>query len=93
MPCFRQRRSKFLLAIACLFGLLYFLGDGAGLRGAAVDSWPVRVITGPRVVTEEEWQERAMLVKQAFLHAWSGYERIAWGYDEAKPLDRKKVNK
>lgn len=31
-------------------------------------------------------QERQRLVKNAFLHAWEGYKRLAWGHDELKPV-------
>ena len=32
--------------------------------------------------------EEAAAVRRAFLHAWSGYERYAWGHDELLPLSR-----
>ncbi|PWN88406.1 seven-hairpin glycosidase [Acaromyces ingoldii] len=31
-------------------------------------------------------QERQRLVRNAFLHAWQGYKRLAWGHDELKPV-------
>ncbi|PWN27314.1 seven-hairpin glycosidase, partial [Jaminaea rosea] len=30
--------------------------------------------------------ERQRLVKNAFLHSWEGYKRIAWGHDELRPV-------
>ncbi|OLL24639.1 Mannosyl-oligosaccharide 1,2-alpha-mannosidase IC [Neolecta irregularis DAH-3] len=30
--------------------------------------------------------ERQNVVKDAFLHAWSGYKKYAWGHDEVRPL-------
>ena len=30
--------------------------------------------------------DRALLVREAFRHAWRGYERYAWGHDELRPL-------
>ncbi|KZT07477.1 glycoside hydrolase family 47 protein [Laetiporus sulphureus 93-53] len=36
--------------------------------------------------SREEWRQRAEQVKQAFRHAYSGYEKHAWGYDELLPL-------
>ena len=32
--------------------------------------------------------EEAAAVRRAFLHAWNGYERYAWGHDELLPLSR-----
>jgi Glycosyl hydrolase family 47 len=34
----------------------------------------------------------AARVRQEFLHAWSGYQRHAWGWDELKPLSRRGRN-
>ena len=31
-------------------------------------------------------------VRAAFAHAWDGYKKYAWGYDELKPLSRKGYN-
>ncbi|PWN19063.1 seven-hairpin glycosidase [Microstroma glucosiphilum] len=33
--------------------------------------------------------ERQRLVRNAFLHAWSGYKRLAWGHDELRPVSEK----
>src|SRR5512140_250008 len=30
----------------------------------------------------------AVAVREAFLHAWQGYERYAWGHDQLLPLSR-----
>jgi hypothetical protein len=32
------------------------------------------------------WASRASLVKQSFLHAWDGYDKYAFGFDELLPL-------
>ena len=32
--------------------------------------------------------EEAAAIRRAFLHAWNGYERYAWGHDELLPLSR-----
>jgi len=34
----------------------------------------------------------ASQVRAEFLHAWNGYKRFAWGYDEVKPVSGKSVN-
>ena len=33
-------------------------------------------------------EQEAALVREAFLHAWDGYVRYAWGHDELLPLTR-----
>lgn len=39
-----------------------------------------------------EWMSRKNKVKEAFIHAWSGYRRYAFGYDELMPLSQKGVD-
>ncbi|XP_068665535.1 mannosyl-oligosaccharide 1,2-alpha-mannosidase MNS3 isoform X2 [Aristolochia californica] len=39
-----------------------------------------------------EWVSRQEKVKEAFVHAWSGYEKFAFGFDELKPLSQKGVD-
>ncbi len=34
-------------------------------------------------VNKQEWANKA---KEAFLHAWNGYKKYAWGHDQLKPL-------
>jgi len=36
--------------------------------------------------TTDKWKDLADEVREAFLHAWSGYKRNAWGSDELKPI-------
>lgn len=36
--------------------------------------------------------ERRNAVKEAMLHAWTSYEKYAWGYDELQPQSRRGVN-
>lgn len=47
-------------------------------HGHAIDNTPLN-FTGPT-------NARQHAVVDAFKHAWSGYERTAWGHDNAKPL-------
>ena len=35
---------------------------------------------------EEAMRERQSAVKQAFMHAWQGYVRFAFGHDEVHPV-------
>ncbi|CAK9063785.1 unnamed protein product [Durusdinium trenchii] len=38
--------------------------------------------------SDMQWQAKADEVREAFLHAWKGYERYAWGKDELQPVSR-----
>jgi len=38
---------------------------------------------------DAEWQPVAAEVRDAFLHAWRGYRRFAWGTDELQPVSKK----
>mmetsp|Transcript_71849 Transcript_71849/g.131545 ORF Transcript_71849/g.131545 Transcript_71849/m.131545 type:complete len:787 (+) Transcript_71849:82-2442(+) len=38
--------------------------------------------------SDAKWQHLAVEVREAFLHAWQGYRRHAWGNDELKPLSK-----
>ncbi|KAJ3328836.1 Endoplasmic reticulum mannosyl-oligosaccharide 1,2-alpha-mannosidase, partial [Gonapodya sp. JEL0774] len=35
------------------------------------------------------WWDRREQVSKAFLHAWDGYRKYAWGYDELEPLSQR----
>jgi mannosyl-oligosaccharide alpha-1,2-mannosidase len=43
--------------------------------------------------TPEEWRNRAQQVKAAFVHAYHGYEKHSWKWDELKPLTNTSQNK
>lgn len=43
---------------------------------------------GSRADAQRSTRVTAEMVKQEFLHAWSGYKRYAWGHDALKPLTR-----
>jgi mannosidase alpha-like ER degradation enhancer 2 len=54
---------------------------------------PPRVGTAPAVpagslAADTAPAVMAARVRQAFLHAWDGYRRYAWGHDELKPVSR-----
>lgn len=42
--------------------------------------------------TESLWKDRQQKVKEAFLHAWSGYKQYAMGHDELMPLSHRGVD-
>ncbi|CAA0832329.1 Mannosyl-oligosaccharide 1-2-alpha-mannosidase MNS3 [Striga hermonthica] len=39
-----------------------------------------------------DWKSRQEKVKQAFIHAWSGYRNFSMGYDELMPLSKKGID-
>jgi len=52
----------------------------AALAVAGLEAWSPRAAAQPSPDTE------AAAVRSAFVHAWTGYERYAWGHDELLPL-------
>jgi len=42
----------------------------------------------PRGAAAQDPAQEATAVREAFLHAWNGYVRYAWGHDELRPLTR-----
>ncbi|CAG8458925.1 395_t:CDS:10 [Ambispora leptoticha] len=41
---------------------------------------------------KRQWSRRQYAVRNAFKHAWNGYVRDAWGYDEYHPISRSGSN-
>jgi mannosidase alpha-like ER degradation enhancer 2 len=59
-----------------------------GLRAVA-PALCLLLAPGTRLAAQaREPEAEAAAVKEAFLHAWRGYERYAWGHDELLPLSR-----
>lgn len=63
--------------------------DRSGLNAQQADdirtpSTSVAATPSASAVAVNEY--RRQQVRQAFLHAWSGYERYAWGHDEIRPV-------
>jgi hypothetical protein len=42
---------------------------------------------------QDDWAERAAQVKEAFRHAYHGYEQYSFPYDELMPVSNMTVNK
>ncbi|KAI5670883.1 hypothetical protein M9H77_11247 [Catharanthus roseus] len=42
--------------------------------------------------TGSHWKTRQQKVKEAFIHAWSGYKNYAMGYDELMPLSHRGID-
>ncbi|KAG7279258.1 hypothetical protein CRUP_033194 [Coryphaenoides rupestris] len=53
---------------------------------AAVPAPRIAASTG--AVTVQEVVDRQAAVREAFLHAWTGYRSYAWGHDELKPVSK-----
>jgi mannosidase alpha-like ER degradation enhancer 2 len=63
-------------------------GRRARLPGAA-GALCLLLASAPRLAAQPAGPEaEAAAVREAFLHAWRGYERYAWGHDELLPLTR-----
>jgi hypothetical protein len=50
---------------------------------------PMPASAGPSTI----WSTRAAQVREAYLHAWNGYQKLAAPYDELLPVSDGKVNK
>jgi mannosidase alpha-like ER degradation enhancer 2 len=60
-----------------------------GLGGVALALCLLVAAPAPRLRAQHRGSEaEAAAVRDAFLHAWQGYERYAWGHDELLPLSR-----
>lgn len=50
------------------------------------------VLDKEKLSSRSEWIARQVKVKEAFIHAWSGYRKYAMGYDELMPLSQRGVD-
>lgn len=80
--------SRFWEDIAWLVGLHRPPGPYRGQRGGK--AWGVQLppLEGPI----ENWNSKADEVKEAFAHAYSGYETYAFPADELLPLTKGRIN-
>jgi mannosyl-oligosaccharide alpha-1,2-mannosidase len=53
---------------------------------------PDEIINNTKSNLDSEWKPRQESVKNAFLHAWSGYKTYAMGYDELMPISKRGVD-
>ncbi|XP_050231469.1 mannosyl-oligosaccharide 1,2-alpha-mannosidase MNS3 [Mercurialis annua] len=49
-------------------------------------------VTPEKLNADLKWKGREQKVKEAFIHAWSGYKKYAMGYDELMPLTHRGVD-
>ncbi|XP_051125097.1 mannosyl-oligosaccharide 1,2-alpha-mannosidase MNS3 isoform X2 [Andrographis paniculata] len=45
-----------------------------------------------KIDSNSEWKARQQKVKEAFIHAWSGYRNYSMGYDELMPISRRGID-
>lgn len=76
-----------------LLSLAYFLFTTLSFRETFSDYTPKPLQEPFQEVSPAEWARRAEQVKQAFKHAYHGYEKIASPSDELLPLTDGKINK
>jgi len=78
-----------------LVAIFLLRGSGAGLPFRRPPRPPHRGPHFPPSSPGERklWKERREVVKEAFQHAYGGYERFAFGRDELKPLTNGTVDK
>ncbi|KXN74962.1 glycoside hydrolase family 47 protein [Conidiobolus coronatus NRRL 28638] len=48
--------------------------------------------SGPDPLGEQDDPIKKEAVKRAFLHAWNGYKKYAWGSDEVRPISNRSVS-
>lgn len=82
----RQRRYRNLLIGLFLFLLVYGFWPRSSDSSDTLLPWS-------RTASEAEWLQRSERVKRAFLHAYTSYEKHAWGYDELLPATKGHINK
>lgn len=46
----------------------------------------------PNINSESKWMARQQSVKDAFIHAWSGYKNYSMGHDELMPLSQRGID-
>jgi len=62
---------------------------GRSCLGALAPALCLLLVPAPRLAAQARGPDaEAAAVREAFLHAWRGYERYAWGHDELLPLSR-----
>ncbi|KAJ8508001.1 hypothetical protein ONZ45_g9682 [Pleurotus djamor] len=54
--------------------------------------FPSAVFGDPAVLDDEVWDARALKVREAFQHAYHGYEKYALPHDELKPVSNERID-
>jgi len=65
-----------------------FLGHYVGVE----DLYGTPLLPLNQYTLVDKMDEKREAIRKAFLHAWGGYKRYAWGSDELKPISKKKEN-
>ncbi|KAI0754811.1 seven-hairpin glycosidase [Daedaleopsis nitida] len=92
----RPKSTRYIFAAVAavvVISTLYSLQVLDGSRLSNFNPW-LESPTSPTLPTlpAPEWDERAVQVKEAFLHAYNSYLEHAEGYDELLPLSKAGVN-
>jgi mannosyl-oligosaccharide alpha-1,2-mannosidase len=88
-PCWRCRRAKLTEPTPPLALLPTRISEPAGRTPLRA---PRDTRECPVNLTADVWLERRDAVRDAFRHAWHGYVRHAFGYDEYHPISRRGSN-
>lgn len=63
-------------------------GDGVSVKNVNMSTKRLDVTKKDGVAVDPVEAERREKVKDAMIHAWSSYEKYAWGHDELQVYDR-----
>jgi mannosidase alpha-like ER degradation enhancer 2 len=85
----RRRPWRKLLTAAVAVALACATFAASAARGAPERPSAAGAQNAGTAVSDTEARKIAAKVKEEFLHAWTHYERDAWGHDELRPLSRK----
>ncbi|EPS65502.1 hypothetical protein M569_09268, partial [Genlisea aurea] len=53
---------------------------------------PDEMMSRNKTASGPDWKARQTRVKEAFIHAWSGYRRYAMGHDELMPISKRGID-
>ncbi|PWA85792.1 alpha-mannosidase [Artemisia annua] len=67
-------------------------GDGVSVRKVSMSTKRLDVSKKDDVAIDPVEAERREKVKDAMIHAWSSYEKYAWGHDELQPQSKNGVD-
>jgi hypothetical protein len=86
------RLSLYGFLSLCTISLLYNMFVTSTPAGPAIP-YPPEHFEDANLEPPHVWKDRADKVRQAFIHAYRGYEYNAFGHDELRPLSNKAKDK
>lgn len=95
LPKFRVKLIPVVLGTGLFFWFIFSLAapPAEGPRVRHGHRPPPKLRPYPPPQSQTVWNSRAEQVRQAFLHAYRGYQRYAASYDELLPITNTAVNK